>query len=165
VGLSAFFLIVCALLWQFQLSLTKLYRIRQLEGEAAVATLISAPQLRQELSLVRETVHRIEKNLASDDNLDASLTYFYAMEGSANVRLEELNPLTTIISNYSATYRRIPFSLKISGSYSQVVAFLRAIETGPKPACITYLSFRRRTPDASLIVLDLNVDLLGKERN
>jgi Tfp pilus assembly protein PilO len=158
-GLAA--LLISAGLWKYQSSLTTRHRKIQREGEAALATSISGAQLRQELSLVREALRRIEENFASEDNFEGSLTYFYTIEGRANARLEDQNPLAPVLND--SAFKRVPFALKISGTYPQVAAFLNGIETGPKPTNISYFSLRRRSMNSSQIVLDINLDLLGKK--
>lgn len=163
-ALSIVFIISAVALWRYQLSLTKLHRQRQSEGEAVLATLISSPQLRHELSLAKEIVRRIEENLASEDNLDESLTYFYGIEGKATAKLEDLHPLTGTPTDAMSLYKRVPFALKLSGGYPELSAFLKAIETGSKPASITYFSVRRRSPNSTQLVLDINVEFLGRNR-
>jgi hypothetical protein len=76
---------------------------------------------------------RIEDNLVVEDNLAENLWYFYKIEEQTKAHMLELRPLNTIISDSKALYRRIPFSLRVTGTYEQTAAFLYAIETGPAP--------------------------------
>jgi Tfp pilus assembly protein PilO len=133
------------------------------DAELAVSTLISGPAVRQELAAAREITRRIDDNLVVPDNLAENLWYFYKIEQQSKAHLVELHPLNAITSDSRALYKRIPFSIKVTGTYDQVGAFLYLTETGPRLANITSVTFRRHEPGSLLIVLDMNVELLGKK--
>jgi len=133
------------------------------DAELAVSTLISGPAVRQELAATREITRRIDDNLVVPDNLAENLWYFYKIEQQSKAHLVELHPLNTITSDSKALYRRIPFSVKVTGTYDQTGAFLYLTETGPRLANITSLSIRRRDAGSLVTVLDMTVELLGKK--
>lgn len=164
-GICAVLIVVFAIgslvLWLRMHSLAKLQHARQAEGEAVQATLISAPQLRQELAFVRQTMQRITENLASEENLADNTNYFYNMEETSKARVEDLRNFNIPPPDTGIPYKRIPFGVRVTGSFTQVASFVHAIETGPRLSAITYFGFRKR-PGTSLVVADLNVDLLGK---
>jgi Tfp pilus assembly protein PilO len=134
---------------------------KQKEADAVRATLISAPQLRQELVFVRQTMAKINEVLASEENLADNINYFYNMEESSKARLDSLQPFNTSSVDTGVPYKRIPFGIKVSGTYTQVTAFIHAVETGPKLSAVTRLVLRKR-PDSALVTADFTVDLLGK---
>jgi Tfp pilus assembly protein PilO len=138
---------------------------RQLNQDAdlAVSTLISGPSVRQELAAAREITRRIDDNLVVSDNLAENLWYFYKIEQQSKSHVLELHPLNAITSDSKALYKRIPFAMKVVGTYEQTGAFLYLTETGPRLANITSVTFRRREPGAPTIILDMNVELLGKK--
>jgi Tfp pilus assembly protein PilO len=160
-AMSVAFAIGSLVLWVRMNALSKLQHARQVEGEAVQATLISAPQLRQELALVQHTLKRITDNLASEENLADNINYFYNMEETSKAHLEDLRPFNIPVPDTGTPYRRIPFGIRVSGSYAQVAAYIHAVETGPRLSTITYFSLRKR-PGTSFVVADFNVDLLGK---
>jgi Tfp pilus assembly protein PilO len=125
--------------------------------------LISGPSVKQELSASREVTRRIEDNLVIEDNLAENLWYFYKIEQQTKAHLAELRPLNSLVSDSKAYYKRVPFSIRLTGTYEQTGAFLYAVETGPRLANITSLTFRRVEPDSLNVLLDLDVELLGKK--
>lgn len=142
-----------------ELEITRQARIK--EGEEMFALLVGGSTQREELAAVREATHRIEENLVIESNLPENAFYFYKFEEQTKVRLPELHPLSSPASESSALYRRMPYTLRVSGTYEQVEAFLFAIESGPRLASITAFGFSRREGNA--IMLDLSLDLLGKK--
>jgi Tfp pilus assembly protein PilO len=136
---------------------------RAKEGEAMLALLVGGSTQRQELTAVREVAHRIEDNLVVETNLAENAFYFYKFEEQTKARLPELHPLTAPASETSQLYRRVPYTLRVAGTYAQVSAFLFAIETGPRIANITAFGFSRRDLGSPEILLDLSLELLGKK--
>ena len=132
------------------------------EGEAMLALLVGGSTQRAELEAVRDATRRIEENLVVEANLAENLWYFYKLEEQTKARLPELHQLSSPPNDRSPLYRRVPYSLRIAGSYDQVSAFLLALETGPRLVKITNFNYARSDPAGSAIVLDLNVELLGK---
>jgi Tfp pilus assembly protein PilO len=133
------------------------------DTELALSSLISGPSVKQELSASREVTRRIEDNLVIEDNLAENLWYFYKIEQQTKAHLAELRPLNSLVSDSKAYYKRVPFSIRLTGTYEQTGAFLYAVETGPRLANITSLTFRRVEPDSLNVLLDLDVELLGKK--
>jgi Tfp pilus assembly protein PilO len=133
------------------------------DTELALASLISGPSVRQELAASREVTHRIEDNLVVEDNLAENYWYFYRLEPQTKVHIAEMHPMNSLISDSRAFYRRIPFAMRVTGTYEQVGAFLYAIETGPRLSNITTLTIRRVEPDSVNVILDMDVELLGKK--
>ena len=116
--------------------------------------------MRQELSFARETIQRITANLASEDNVADNTNYFYNMEEPSKAHVESFRPFNTLPPETGVPYKRIPFGLKVSGTFTQVASFIHAVETGPRLSAITYFSFRKQA-GTSLVTVDFNVDLLG----
>src|SRR5205085_538508 len=129
VGIAVALALMSAVLLKYQLSLTNLHRKSQSDGEAVLATLRSAPQLRQELASTREISARIDANLVSDIDLGESLQYFYRMRDRTGVRFDDFHPLNVQVDN-NPEYRRIPFAIRASGTYLQLATFIHAVETG-----------------------------------
>jgi Tfp pilus assembly protein PilO len=133
------------------------------DGDLALSSMISGPSVRQELAASREVTRRIEDNLVVEDNLAENLWYFFKIEQSTKVHVAELRPNNSLITDTKAYYRRVPFTIKVTGTYEQAAAFLYAIETGPRLAYVTSLSIRRTDPGSVSVILDMNVELLGKK--
>lgn len=147
--------------WYQLRNLNALQQKRQKEGEAVIATVISGPQTRDELTFAKATTERIAKLLIVEENLTDNLNYFYKMEETSRAHLDDLRPLNVVPPEAGIPYQKIPFSLKVSGTFSEVSAFIQAIETGPRLAAVNSFSFRKRA-GGPLITADLTVDILGK---
>ena len=160
-GLSVLLLLGSIATTVWMRSLTKSHRARQAESRAVQATLVSAPQLQQELAFVRQITQRINSTLVSDDNLADNSLYFYNMEEVSHARVEALRNYNVGAPDTGVPYKRVPFGLTVSGTFTQVATFIHAIETGPRLSAITYFSLRRRA-GTPLIVAEISVDLLGK---
>jgi Tfp pilus assembly protein PilO len=140
--------------------LSGIHKALETEASAMQATFRSKPQLLEELDFVRQTVRRITDNLAKDESRIANSNYFYDMADECEVRLA-LSPFNTPPPDTGVDYVRIPFGLRASGTYSQLAAFIHAVETGPRISNITSFSFQR-VAGSPLLTVDFNVDLLGK---
>lgn len=133
------------------------------DGDLDSASMISGPSVRQERLAAMEVTHRIEDNLVVEDNLAENLWYFYKVEQQTKAHIAELRPLNSLITDSKAYYRRVPFTVRVTGTYEQTGAFLYAIETGPRLSNITYLAYRRADPTSMQVILEFNVELLGKK--
>lgn len=136
---------------------------RAKEGEAMLELLVGGSTQRQELDAVREATRRIEDNLIIEANLADNNWYFYKYEEQTKARLLELHPQSSPTIDGTTLYKRVPYSLRVSGTYAQVSAYLLALETGPRLANITAFGFGRRDRDSDSVVLELSLELLGKK--
>jgi hypothetical protein len=163
--------------WILEGDITKLeaeHNDRAKEGKALFDLLVGASTQRSELAAVHEIARRIDDNLLIENNLVENNEYFYKFEARTNTHLVELHQLNSPISDNSPLYRRIPYTLRVTGAYEQVAAFLLSLETGPRIVNITGFTFSRQaaggggraaTGDAPAVdvVLDLNLEMLGKK--
>ena len=138
------------------------YRERAQAGEAMLSTLVTGPEIRRELAHVREAVRRIEENLVVESNLAENVWYFYKFEEQTKARLSDLRQLSSAAIESKSPYRLIPYRLRLTGNYESVVGFLDCLESGPRLAAISSFSFRRREAGGSAVLLELDVELLGK---
>ena len=136
---------------------------RQKEGESTLELLVGGSTQRQELAAVREAARRIDDNLIIESNLADNNWYFYKFEEQTKSRLLELHPQSAPPASDAALYKRIPYTLHVTGTFEQVAAYLLALETGPRLANITSFVFNRRDKDPNALSLELNLELLGKK--
>lgn len=137
-------------------------RSKSEEGEKMLDTLVGSSTLRQELTDIRHTTRRIDENLVVETNLAENLWYFYKLEDQTKAQLPELHQVSSPSSDKSLHFRRVPYGLRVIGTYEHVAAFLLALETGPRLVKITTFSISRTDPSGASVSLDLNVELLGK---
>jgi hypothetical protein len=149
-------------LWQQVQSLEDVLGDRSKEGDNTLATVVSGTVLRPDLAYIRGFTRRIDDNLVTVDNLAGNKSYFYNFEMQTKVHIVDMQQLSSPAPDSDSLYRRVPFALRLTGSYDQLAAFLRAVETGPRLSNVTAFAFRRNAPPAPPLSLDLNVDLLGK---
>jgi Tfp pilus assembly protein PilO len=161
-GVSLGLAVVIGLLWQWMATLEIEYRERAQAGEAMLSNLVTGPEIRRELAYAREAVRRIEENLVVETNLAENVWYFYKFEEQTKARLSDLRQLSSTAIESKSPYRLIPYRLRLAGTYEQVTGFLGSLETGPRLALINSFSFRRREAGGSAVVLELDVELLGK---
>lgn len=135
---------------------------RTREGESMLKLLVGGSTLRQELAAARETARRIEENLVIEANLAENHWYFFKLEEQTKVRLAEVHQLSAPINEPSTLFKRIPYSVRVVGSYEQVMSFLVALETGPRLVNVVGFGFARQSGGGSL-ALDLSLELLGKK--
>jgi hypothetical protein len=133
------------------------------DGELQLAAMITGPSVRAERLAALEVTRRIEENLVIEDNLAENLWYFYKMEQQTKVHIAELLPVNSVVTDNRSLYRRVPFNIRVTGTYEQTAAFLHAIETGPRLSNITSLSYRRGELGSVNVILEMNVELLGKK--
>ena len=136
---------------------------RAKEGESMLELLVGGSTQRQELDAVREATRRIEDNLVIEANLADNSWYFYRIEEQTKSHLLELHPQSSPTMDGATLYRRVPYTLRVSGTYEQVASYLLALETGPRLANITSFGFSRRDKDTTGVVLELTLELLGKK--
>ena len=141
------------------------HQLRSTEGEEVLATVAAGPQLREELAAVRKAVKRIDDNLVTETNLAENSWYFYKFEEKTKAHLSDLHQLTTPPIDSDSPYKLISYSLRVTGSYAQVAAFLQELEAGPRPLLIRSFSFGRSgdPAESAALNLDLTLDLLGKK--
>ena len=147
-------------LWVQDAELETVHRDRSKEGEAMLQVRVGGSTQRQELDAVREATRRIADNLVIETDLAENAWYFYRIEEQTKVRLSELHPISAPTTDASSLFKRIPYTIRVSGTYEQTAAFLLALETGERLVNITSFTFSRA---ANGMALDLNIEVLGKK--
>jgi Tfp pilus assembly protein PilO len=158
--------VLCAIAWFLRGQIADLdvsQKDRAREGEAMLALLVGGSTQRQELVAVQEVARRIDDNLVVEDNLAENLGYFYKLEEQTKSRLPELHPLSSPPGDTSPLFKRIPYSVRVTGTFEQVSAFLLALETGPRLVNVTGFNCSRTATGGAGLTLDLSLELLGKK--
>ena len=163
---ASFVLVVCLgpadyFLWRRNADLTRHHdRVLQELLDAQLA-LSGHNRLVAQLATVEQAAKRIEDNLVVESDLAGNSDYFYQLEKTSGVRLSDLNQLNSQPAGDDNPYRAIPFSLRLSGSYPQLIAYLHGLEEGPRLLRIRRYSFARGITDGDNLALDLTVEMLG----
>ena len=148
-------------LWERQNTLTQKHAEVKRSGEAMMLSLTSQARVSNELARVQDALKVIDQNLVVEADLAENLGYFYQMETVSHVRLTQLNQLNSPPSLEGNPYKAVPFTLRATGTYAQLMSFLREMETGPRVLHIKSFGFSRGELKSNLLFLDLTVELLG----
>lgn len=136
--------------------------VRQ-KGEFMVKALENRPAIDADLEVLQEGIARIEDVLLDEISMEVNLGYFYRLEKLTRVRLTRLNQLGSIAAPAGSPFKAVPFSLQVNGSYRNSMAFLRALETGPRILRIRNCSFEHGA-GANEFSLDLTVEVIAKAK-
>ncbi len=132
-------------------------------GEAMLLSLTTHPRIIAQLTTVKEALELIDRNLIVESDLAENLGYFYQIETLSRVRLSQLSQLSSQASPEGNPYKAVPFSLRVAGSYAQIVGLLRELETGPRLLRVKACNLNRPDPKATTLTMDLTVELLGSK--
>ena len=128
----------------------------------------SLEKLKVDEEAARTAVERAEEDFTG--SLKEGLTAVVSVklpqpqfEEQTKARLSDLRQLGSTPVESKSPYRLIPYRLRLTGNYEQVVGFLGSLESGPRLAAISSFSFRRRDAGGPAVVLELDVELLGKK--
>ncbi len=132
------------------------------QGENLLQALAGHGRIQSQLSTAQDALGFIDKNLVVEPDLAGNLDYFYQMEKTARVRLNNLNQLSSQPALADSPYKTVPFSMQIVGSYRQTMHFIHEIETGPRVAKIKAYSLARSESAADTVTLNLTVEMLAR---
>lgn len=150
-------------LWQSRLEASMRHvNVRQ-KGEFMVKALENRPVIDADLEVLQEGIARIEDTLLDEVSMEVNLGYFYRLEKLTRVRLTRLNQLGSTPAPAGSPFKAVPFSMQLSGSYRNNMAFLRALETGPRILRIRNCSFEHGA-GANEFFVDLTVEVIAKAK-
>jgi hypothetical protein len=132
------------------------------EAETLVRTLANRPRIEREIAALRDALTHIDKNLVDEQSMEVNLGYFYRLELATRVRLVRLIQLAAPPPAAGASYKVIPFTMLVTGSYRNNMNFLRSLETGPNLLRIRNCTFARVSADSSEVTIDLTVEILAR---
>lgn len=134
-------------------------RTRQ-EGEKMLLSLSGHPRIQAQSAEAGKALAYIDANLATEADLAGNLDYFYQIEKNTRVRLTNLSQLSSQPPADAESFLAIPFSLRLTGSYPQILGYLHALETGPRLMRVKGYRFTQAGTEA--LTADLTVELLGR---
>ena len=147
-------------LWQRQQAITTQYDEVRRNGETMFSALSGHNRIIAQLATVDEALKQIDENLIVETDLAENQGYFYQLETLSRVRLTQINQLSAQPADDSP-YKAVPFSLRATGTYAQLIDFLRELESGPRQLRIKTFDFTRGDARVDNLVLGLTVELLG----
>lgn len=149
-------------LWKRHLRLSNSYERTRLEGETMLLSLNSHARIQSQLVIIRDALTFLNKNLASEADLAGNLDYFYQIEKKAKIRLTNISQLNSLPAAADSPYRAIPFSLRLVGTYNQILAYQHSLETGARVMRVRNYRFAQDNPALDNLSLDLTIEMLGR---
>ncbi len=161
-------------IWTRHQELTAGHQTLQKSGEDMLQSLTNHGRVSTELAAVKEALAYIDQHLINEGDLPENMGYFYQIEISSRLRLQALTQLSSMPPPPDQPFKTVPFTLRTSGSYRQVLRFLRELESSPRLYKVTTYSLTQGggpgggragdLPDASTatVALDLNLEVLAR---
>jgi Tfp pilus assembly protein PilO len=147
-------------LWQRQKAITSRHEEVRRSGESMFAALSSHSRMVGELNTVDDALKQIDDNLIVEADLAENQGYFFQLETLSRVHLTQLNQLSSQPSE-DRPYKAVPFSMRATGTYPQLISFLRELEGGPRQLRIRNFDFSRSDAKSNALTLGLTVELLA----
>jgi Tfp pilus assembly protein PilO len=158
-------------IWQRHQELAESHQTLQRNGEDMLQSLTNHSRITSELATVKEALGYIEANLIHEGDLPENMGYFYQLETASRLRLQSLNQLSSAPPPPDQSYKTVPFTLRTTGSYRQVLRFMKELETGPRLYRVqTYTLSAQGGPaspegegavNTSQVSLDLSIEVLA----
>jgi Tfp pilus assembly protein PilO len=153
-GIGSYFL------WESQQQLAVGHDSVRRNGEDMLLSLSGLPRVSSELTTVKEAVEFIDANLVKEGDLAENLGYFYQLETLSRVHLTQVGQLSSQPAGADAAFIAVPFSVRATGSYRQIMRFIHELETGPRVCRIT--TYTLSGGDNDSVQLDLSLEMLGR---
>ncbi|HVZ64053.1 MAG TPA: type 4a pilus biogenesis protein PilO [Lacunisphaera sp.] len=153
---------VSSYLWTRQRELTVQHDEVKRSGEDMLQSLTSHARITAEINSVTQALAFIDKNLVNEGDLAENLGYFYQIENNAHIRFTGLSQLSSQPGPPDAPYKTVPFSLRATGTYRQMLRLVHELETGPRLLRVKTFSFTGSDTTEDVVTMELNVELLAK---
>jgi len=175
-GFSAFGLVVLMLIGIYVRSGSKEDLTLELEevtaqGQRLKNNLRYSIDLGDQLAAINAATMEITDRAISPAALATNLQYFYRLESDLGVEYTDLRQGVPPVAAAGATYLFVSYSVSVQGTYSQLLDFIRRLESGS-----LFVRFKtiNLTPgrnvgesaeDATnpVLVLSLSIEILGKQ--
>ena len=144
-----------------QTALTTSHDTVRRNGEDMLLSLSGLPRVSTEYASVKEATDFIDANLIREGELAENLGYFYQLETLSKVHITQLGQLSSQPGAADAPYIAIPFSIRATGTYRQVLRFIHELESGPRLCRVTTYGLTGGTGE-DRVQLDLNIEMLGR---
>lgn len=159
-------IVVCggtsAYLWNRQQSLSGVHDLVQRNGEAMLQALAVHARVTTEITKVEEALAYIDRHLINEGDLAENIGYFYEIEAASRLKFTQVSQMSSQPQSADRPFKTVPFSLRTSGTYLQLLRLLREIENGPRLLRIRTFNLDAESGDAEKFTLELTVELLAR---
>lgn len=149
-------------LWQHQQTLSGEHAQTQRNGEAMLQSLASQTRIAHETTRLAEVLEYVDRHLINEGDLAENLGYFYEIEAASRVKFEQVSQMSSQPQAPDLPFRAVPFTLRTSGTYRQMLRVIRELENGPRLLRIRTFSLSAEGAEADRLTLDLTVELLAR---
>ncbi|MDB6113965.1 MAG: hypothetical protein JWQ62_910 [Lacunisphaera sp.] len=157
-------------LWQRQQALTSEHDDIRRNGDDMLQSLTSHSRITAEINTVTQALDFIDRNLINEGDLAENLGYFYQIETASRLRLAALNQLSSQPQPEGSPYKPVPFTLRATGTYRQIMRLIHELETGPRQLRIRTYALTETgggaadplAPASDIVSLDLTVEVLAR---
>jgi len=151
--------------WYIYLDHTELEAALESESKTGAEVLdnvANSPLIRQQAVVIRGVLKSLDANLIVETDLAQNIGYFYSFEEKSGAKLSDLSQMLSSNPPDGSPYRSLPFTMRVTGEFPQILSMLHAIETGRYAAKISRFSFSRREDQSGLMDATLSVNVLAK---
>lgn len=133
------------------------------QAEKYALNIKNAAQLKDQLEMLVAANKKIESRLTRASQQGTNTQYFYKLAREADVKITSFNQSTPNTKNTKTAFTGIGFSVSVQGELSQILNFLRQLESGTH-YCRVLGASGSISPKArnSPLILTLNLELLGQ---
>jgi Tfp pilus assembly protein PilO len=149
-------------LWHKQHVLNADHETARRTGETMMESLTGQTRINSELAAATAAVDFIDRNLINEADLAENLGYFYSIEASARLRFSQLNQLSSQPQPEGSLFKPVPFAVRATGPYRQIMRLLHELETGPRLVHIRTYAFSQGEGDEETVTMELTLDLLAR---
>lgn len=149
-------------LWSRQQELGTVQEQLQRNGEAMIQSLASHARISAEITKVEEAIAYIDRNLVNEGDLAQNIGYFYEIEAASRIKFTQVSQMSSQPQPADRPFKTVPFNLRTTGSYRQLLRVLRELENGPRLLRIRTFNLDAERGDPEKLSLDLTVELLAR---
>ncbi len=140
------------------------------EAQKSERNVLNSAKIEEHLEALKSHVARLESVLIGVDDVSGNQAFFYRLESSTGVRILVLRPTGAARDvPKDAAYVPAGFNVVVQGTYSQVLAFLHALENGERLYRLIDFAVQRSSDNQSApgvgpqISLNLTLQLLARK--
>jgi Tfp pilus assembly protein PilO len=137
------------------------------EAERLAGNLKNATQLQEQLDAMIAAGKQVEYRLVHPGDLAKNQQYFYKLEADTGTKIDCHQNALPVEKDRKTLYLSVPYTVNVQGDYSQILSFLRKLESGAHYCRVlnaTLVSGGAGAGESaeSPLTLNLNLELLGQ---
>jgi hypothetical protein len=136
------------------------------QSERLKLNLVNSAQLAEQRDALIAANAAVAKRLIKASELAKNQQYFYRLEAETGTKYKDLKqlPPTPTTKGGGNAYVAVPYLIVVEGGYSQLLSFMRRLESGGPFCHVSGANLARESSEITnqLLVLTLNLELLGQ---